>query len=87
MASNLHQVKKAVHCTVYSVQGEIMLNTMTRESKYRKNCESCPTQVTWKVKFKCQFCLSHLSPLSKNLIHFKITKKYNLSQQQHPVQS
>ena len=25
--------------------------------KYSKNCESCPTQVTWKVKFKCQFCL------------------------------
>ena len=63
--------------------GEIMLNTMTRESKYRKNYESCPTQVTWKVKFKCpMFCLSHLSCLSclsKNLIYFKITKKYNLS--------
>ena len=24
----------------------------------RKNCESCPAQVTWKVKFKCQFVLS-----------------------------
>ena len=24
------------------------------------NIESCPTQVTWKVKFKCQFCLSRL---------------------------
>ena len=63
--------------------GEIMLNTMTRESKYRKNYESCPTKVTWKVKFKCpMFCLSHLSCLSclsKNLIYFKITKKYNLS--------
>ena len=26
--------------------------------KHRKNCESCPTQVAWKVKFKCQICLS-----------------------------
>ena len=28
--------------------------------KHRKNCESCPTQVTWKVKFTCQICLSCL---------------------------
>ena len=28
--------------------------------KHRKNCESCPTQVTWKIKFKCQICLSSL---------------------------
>ena len=26
--------------------------------KHRKYCESSPTQVTWKVNFKCQFCLS-----------------------------
>ena len=26
--------------------------------RHRKNCESCPTQVAWKVKFKCQICLS-----------------------------
>jgi len=25
--------------------------------KHRKNCESCPTQVTWKVKFICQFVI------------------------------
>ena len=24
--------------------------------KHRKNCESCQSQVTMKVKFKCQFC-------------------------------
>ena len=30
-------------------------------NKHRKNCESCPTQVTWKVKFKCKFCRSCLS--------------------------
>ena len=33
-------------------------------NKHRKNCKRCPTQVTWKVKFKCQFCLSWLSCLS-----------------------
>ena len=32
--------------------------------KHRKNCESCPTQVTWKVKFKSQICLSCLSSLT-----------------------
>ena len=28
------------------------------KEKHRKNCESCLSQVTWKVKFKCQFRLS-----------------------------
>ena len=28
--------------------------------KQSKICKRCPTQVTWKVKFKCQFCLSCL---------------------------
>ena len=30
----------------------------------RKNCESCPSQITWKVKFKCQISLSCLSSLT-----------------------
>ena len=34
------------------------------KSKHRKNPESCPTQVTWKIKFRCQICLSDLSVLS-----------------------
>ena len=25
-------------------------------NKHRKNCESCQSQDTWKVQFKCQFC-------------------------------
>ena len=31
--------------------------------KHRNNCEGWKSQVTWKVKFKCQFCLSCLSCL------------------------
>ena len=27
--------------------------------KHRKICESCQSQVTWKVKFDCQFVPSH----------------------------
>ena len=27
------------------------------EVKHRRNCKSCPTQVTWKIKFWCQICL------------------------------
>ena len=30
-------------------------------TKHRKNCKSCPTQVTWKIKFKCEICLFCLS--------------------------
>ena len=29
---------------------------MASKCKHHKNCESCQSQVTWKVKFKCQFC-------------------------------
>ena len=36
----------------------------TGRQKHCKNCESCSTQVTWKVKFKCQICLSCLSSLT-----------------------
>ena len=32
--------------------------------KHRKNCESCPTKVTRKIKFKCQIFLSCLSSLT-----------------------
>ena len=32
--------------------------------KQRKNCELCPTQITWKVKSKCQICLYCLSRVS-----------------------
>ena len=37
-----------------------LLNAFNQNSEYkhRKNCESCQSQVTWKVKFKCRFCLS-----------------------------
>ena len=33
----------------------------SKKSKRRKNWESCPTEVTWKIKFKCQLFLSCLS--------------------------
>ena len=42
--------------------------------KHHKNCESCQSHVTWKVKFKCQFCLSCLSFLScPSLLLVKMT--------------
>ena len=40
------------------------MTKMYYKAKHRKNCESYPTQVTWKVKFKCQICLSCLSSLT-----------------------
>ena len=45
-------------------------NKINQKIKHCKNCERCPTQVPWKVKFKCQscfscvFCVSCLSRLS-----------------------
>ena len=35
-------------------------STRPIDLKHRNNCESCPSQVTWKIKFKCQICLSSL---------------------------
>ena len=32
--------------------------------KHRKNCESCPAQVTWKVKLKYLSCLCPVCPVS-----------------------
>ena len=39
-------------------------HTLHKNKKHRKNCESCPSQVTWKVKIKYQICMSVLSDLS-----------------------
>ena len=38
-------------------------NKYSYKTKHSKNCESCPTQVTWKVKFKCKICLDSSYPL------------------------
>ena len=35
-------------------------STRPIDLKHRNTCESCPSQVTWKIKFKCQICLSSL---------------------------
>ena len=40
---------------------EIDDNLVGQLAEHQKNCESCQSQATWKVKFKCQFCLSCLS--------------------------
>ena len=40
--------------------------------KHRKNCECCPTQVSWKVKFNC---LSVLSDLFAAFISLKVVAK------------
>ena len=47
-------------CQIFSPKGKAP--TLERAFKHRKNCDSCPTKVTWKVKLKCQFCLSCRSP-------------------------
>ena len=58
------------HSRSSSDWGEIVQRTPKKIYKYHtkrkhsKNCGSCPEQVTWKVKFECEFCLSCLSCLS-----------------------
>ena len=46
--------------------GALCNNSLLRvpaQVKHRKNCECCPTEVTWKFKFKCWLCPSCLSLL------------------------
>ena len=53
---------------------------MTSLRKHRKNCESCQSQVTWKVKSKCQF--SHVLSypvLSTMTTMFTTTTMTNIS--------
>ena len=38
---------------------------------HHKNCESCPTQGTWKVKCQCQFSVLSISILSDILIQYR----------------
>ena len=40
------------------------IGSPSTEKKHRKNYESCPTEVSWKVKFKCQSYFSCLSCLN-----------------------
>ena len=48
--------------------------------KHCKNCEGCQPQVTWKVRFKCQFSLSRLSCLSC------LSKKHDIFQDYNEMQ-
>ena len=43
------------------------VNFIWQRIKHRKNCEICPTQVTWKSMLECQLCLSCLSLKTFNL--------------------
>ena len=38
--------------------GETKTKTNTKSATTGRNCENCPTQVSWNVKFRCQLCLS-----------------------------
>ena len=51
-----------ISCVVLA--GQLSEKWMQFSEKHCKNCESCPTQITWKFKFKVQICLSCLSWLS-----------------------
>ena len=48
---------------VLSLKGEPCAGPLRKSQENLKlnieeNCKSCPAQVTWKIKFKCQICLS-----------------------------
>ena len=46
---------------------------IARLNEHRNNCEGWQSQVTWKVKFKCPFCLSCLSCLSRLSRQFRLS--------------
>ena len=56
----LRQVSKLICKTTVIMTAELkilaILKMVTLLKKHRKNCESCQTQATWNVKFRCQFC-------------------------------
>ena len=43
----------------------LWMSDMLKLEKHRKNCKSCPAQVSWKVKVKCQSYSACLSGLSR----------------------
>ena len=51
-----------IWCNFFWTNKELMdRETKRHKDKHRNNCESCQSQVTWKLEFKCQFPLSCLS--------------------------
>ena len=53
---------KMICCNFFLTNKELMdRKTKRHKDKHRNNCESCQSQVTWKLEFKCQFPLSCLS--------------------------
>ena len=53
---------KMICCNFFLTNKELMdRKTKRHKDKHRNNCESCQSQVTWKLEFKCQFPLSCVS--------------------------
>ena len=53
---------KIICCNFFLTNKELMdRKTKRHKDKHRNNCESCQSQVSWKLEFKCQFPLSCLS--------------------------
>ena len=53
---------KMICCNFFLTNKELMeRKTKRHKDEHRNNCESCQSQVTWKLEFKCQFPLSCLS--------------------------
>ena len=51
---------ESYHSILFSLQSAAELPSISKV-KHRKHCKSWPSEVTWKIKFKCEFCLFCLS--------------------------
>ena len=53
--------------TNHVTNGQRVTISNTTQKKHRNICESCQLQVTWKVKFKRQFCPSRPVPTTMTM--------------------
>ena len=65
MMSNGCPCHPQLQCLRPSALMTLRMSDMLKLEKHRKNCKSCPAQVSWKVKVKCQSYSACLSGLSR----------------------
>ena len=58
VSDSFHEWARQAYFKNVKMEGRAVFQTLPWSSffKHRKNCKSCQSQVTWNVKFKCQFC-------------------------------
>merc|ERR1712004_147791 len=81
LGEKLYLGGKIICCNFFMLYKELMdRKTKRHKDKHRNNCESCQSQVTWKLEFKCQFPLSCLSIIICTTCDFLFIRYFDLLQ-------